>query len=87
MIDWLQAQDHLFLSGITPEEPVILALFPKERGTCIHVHTTGDLPEEARSAVQAAMDHNPDLSLGFLLNPGRHQERRDQVLPGAVLRG
>ncbi|MEY3750674.1 MAG: hypothetical protein RLZZ186_1093 [Cyanobacteriota bacterium] len=70
MIDWLQAQDHLFLSGITPEEPVILALFPKERGTCIHVHTTGDLPEEARSAVQAAMDHNPDLSLGFLLNPG-----------------
>lgn len=70
MIDWLQAQDHLFLSGIEPEEPVILALFPKERGTCIHVPTVGSLPADARSKVEAVMGRNTDLSLGFLLNPG-----------------
>lgn len=70
MIDWLQAQDHVLLSGIAPDEPLILALFPKERGTCIHVHTTGSLPDDARSAVEAAMAHNPDLSLGYLVNPG-----------------
>ena len=70
MIDWLQAQDHIFLSGILPEEPVVLALFPKVRGTCIHVHTTGELPADARETVEANMARNPDLSLGFLLNPG-----------------
>jgi len=70
MIDWLQAQDHLYLSGITPDEPVILALFPKVQGTCIHVHTTAALPDDAKAAVELQINGNPDLSLGFILNPG-----------------
>lgn len=75
MIDWLQAQDHLFLSGIAPEDPVVLALFPKGGGDCIHIRTTGDLPEAVRQDVERKLARDANLSLGFVINPGGTKNR------------
>ena len=72
MIDWQEAESHVLQLGITPEDGVLVALFPPKvgrSGGCRYFNLSlhGELDH---IDVEQELARRPGYSLGFIPNPG-----------------